>query len=218
MKNNLSGSQPGEFLSSSVKKEGQDILSTWRRFGLIGGRCLAIIATALTVCSGTVNAAPTPTLAATDGPMQIGQPLTNFVKTYGQPVDGQTFRNKTLLVFTYSRSHTNPKLLAEGVVDNNADGKGWADINEAAKVCEAYMPKDAQFQKTVPVSGGDQRIYTSQSLASIFQKGDFVDETNDQQLVSPGTFHIFYETNNQHIDSCDVGLGISRPFDDSKGS
>ena len=178
---------------------------------------------------------PKPALTATDGPMQLGQPVMNFVKTYGQPEQVEAakgeqpgekqpdevypFRQGTLWVDTSLYSDTpNPKLLATSIDDSNTDGKGWANINEAAKVCEAYMPKDSKLQKTVnnPAETSDgetdppstTRFYTSPSLATLFQAKDFVD--SDGKPAPAGTFSITYDnadTNSQRIESCYVGIG-----------
>ena len=218
MNNDVYESRPGQSLPSSAKLQERDILSARRRFELIGYRCLVIIATTLMVCHGVVNAAPTPipTLTATNGSLQLGQPLTNFVKTYGQPEQTEagsyTFRQDTVEV------DTNPKSLVIDITDRNTTDKGWANIDEAAKACEAYMPKDAKFQKTVnnpaETFEGKQsppfttRFYTSPSLAALFQAKDFVD--SEDKPVPPGTFSIAYDnadTKSQRIEDCYMEIG-----------
>ncbi len=239
MNNGLYRSRPIQSLPPSGKLQGRDLLSAWWRFELIGCRCLAIIATVLIVCSSVVNAAPTPkpaatpkltaALTATDGPMQLGQPVTNFVKTYGQPEhptdemgkpdEGTYIFKDTLWIDTTLPSNAaNPKLLVESIDDSNTDGKGWTTINEAAKACEAYMPKDSKLQKTVnnpaETFEGEQsppsttRFYISPSLAALFQAKDFVD--SEGKPVPSGTFSITYgnaDTTSQRIENCYVGIG-----------
>ncbi len=216
-------SQPGQSLPPSAKKEGRDLLSAWQHLGLLGSYYFAIIATVLIVCSSTVHAAPqpTPTLAATNGPTQLGQPITNFVKTYGQPDSDGEFRQKTLLVYGASGWDITPVSkdgsLVVDIYDYNTDGKGWANIGEAAKTCEAYMPKDAKFQKTINypadskqgIPPATERVYTSSSLASLFPASAFSDKAG--KSVPPGTFVIDYSgdnANNQRIQGCAVTLAV----------
>ncbi len=252
MNNDVYGSRPGQAPPPSAKPERRDLLSVWWRFERIGCRCLAIIATVLIVWGSIVSAALTllpmvpgteralkaPILSsmvpamvpAKDRPTQLGQPVTNFVKTYGQPTfafdasyyPGYYFRQETIYVTKASNWDITPiskdDSLVMDVYDQNTDGKGWANIDEAAQTCEAYMPKDAKLQEAIdqpadPKQGirpSAVRIYTSSSLASLFQASDFTDQAIGKS-VPPGTFVIDYSgdnANSQHIKTCDLTIAV----------
>lgn len=60
--------------------------------------------------------------------------------------------------------------------------------SQAQPICSAFLPPDARFQRVQQVAGyGNERVYTSASLALSFNASEFADTTTGKR-VAAGTF------------------------------
>ena len=90
----------------------------------------------------------------------------------------------------------------------SADTPVWNTIQDAEKVCDAYLPPDAKLKK----SSGSSFEYSSAMLANTLPKSDFIDLNN--HLEQPGLFFVDYDNYNSspQIDCCLIGTdqGLQR--------
>jgi len=179
-------------------------------------------ATATRKPSPTATHAPqaTATTAPSGSPV-LGGPGAAFVTRYG-PLTSQSntttgdlhFREYAgvaqdfLIVQLAKYFGETPGNLAASILVSAPPGQPW-DTSAAQAACSAFFPTDAQKVKTDPITTGEDVIYTSATLASLFPASVFVDA--NQNGVAAGTFDVMYlysqSGNANSIDSCQLLLG-----------
>lgn len=150
-------------------------------------------------------------LVGQPGPVTLGQPLSHFVARYGQPVSKQQdvqyiFANGSLTVDLPSKD----SLIAMTISYDNDGQKGWASLDAAKAPCQAFLPDDAKFTRSLTASNGDaERVYLAPSLAPLFPAIVFTDENGNN--ATPGTIAIVYVadvTNTSRVITCNIQVGV----------
>jgi hypothetical protein len=89
----------------------------------------------------------------------------------------------------------------------DAPNTGWS-TTQANQMCGVFYPRDAVYKRQVSVQGGYDKIYFSQSLASLFPASSFVDV--QQNPVKAGYFDVMFlyrDSSDTAIDDCDMLIG-----------
>lgn len=155
-------------------------------------------------------------LTPTNGPLQIGQPVSNFIGAYGQPSNADLQKSGEYLylggaitVFAYPQDNN----LVGAVLYDNTDGNGWGSLEEATTACRVYIPGDSIYKRTIDIGSPNpatERVYISASLAPLFKPDKFYDE--NQNTTTAGTFGIVYTydtgANSNRVLNCSVQIGL----------
>ena len=154
---------------------------------------------------------------ATHGTPRLGGPLSDFIGKYGQPND-----HTSPPLYHFLRAANGPAdglIIDVDVVTNLVDDISWANTNSTgwtqsdAKVqCMAFGPSDAHYKQKYPLSSnsGYDLVYTSTSLAHLFQANEFTDGSGN--MVAAGTFDVsyLYANDGSHIGDCEMIIGAQQ--------
>lgn len=156
-------------------------------------------------------------IAPTSGPALLGADIGTFVAQYGQPNDHTDVKIGQYHFQRYGDSNVDAFIVATDLTDGNAylhrvdditaasPSAGWTSSEASAK-CAVFFPRDAVYKRQVATQNGIDKIYFSQSLASLFPASAFTDA--QQNAVKAGYFDVLYLARTDGmIDDCDIIIG-----------